>query len=113
MALTLTPADIATVSRLLDEVLDLPPAAREAWLDALPANQRQHAAMLREMLAEQARLETAGPFGQMPSLRTAEAVADVGDVSARTGFCARSGGAAWAASGWPNVPTPASSGRWP
>jgi serine/threonine protein kinase len=78
--MALNPADIATVSRLLDEGLELPDADREAWLHALPADQQHHAATLRGMLARQAQLDTAGPLGSMPDLRTDEAVAHAGDV---------------------------------
>jgi|GEM_PF-350237 len=49
--MALTPEDIATLSRLLDEALVLPAAGREAWLARLPLPEQVHAARLRSMLA--------------------------------------------------------------
>jgi serine/threonine-protein kinase len=78
--MSLNTADIAIVSQLLDEVLDLPPAEREGWFKALPAEQQRHAATLREMLARQAHLETSRPMESLPNLRADEAVAHAGDL---------------------------------
>jgi Protein kinase domain len=47
-----SPADLSTLSRLLDEALDLEPAQAEAWLAALPEAHRHLLPQLREMLAE-------------------------------------------------------------
>ena len=47
-----SPADLSILSRLLDEVLDSPPAQAEAWLAALPEAHRHLLPQLREMLAE-------------------------------------------------------------
>ena len=77
--MALNPADIATVSRLLDEALALEPARREAWLAALPAEHRRHADALRDMLAQQARLDTDDPLQTMPKLASDDAVALAGD----------------------------------
>lgn len=78
--MALNPADIATVSRLLDEALDLPPAERESWLAALPPEQQRHAVTLREMLAQQDHLETEQPLASMPRLRADDTVANAGDL---------------------------------
>lgn len=78
MALNL--ADIATVSRLLDEALAREPAVREAWLAALPAEHQRHAEALRDMLAQAAKLDTDRPLEAPPKLPPAdEAVAHAGD----------------------------------
>ncbi len=45
-------ADLSTLSRLLDEALDLEPAQVEAWLAALPEAHRHLLPQLREMLSE-------------------------------------------------------------
>ena len=45
-------ADLSTLSRLLDEALDLEPAQAEAWLAALPEAHLHLLPQLREMLAE-------------------------------------------------------------
>ena len=50
--MSLSPADLSILSRLLDEVLDSPPAQAEAWLAALPEAHRHLLPRLREMLAE-------------------------------------------------------------
>ena len=47
-----SPADLSTLSRLLDEGLDLEPAQTEAWLAALPEAYQHLLPQLREMLAE-------------------------------------------------------------
>ena len=56
--MSLNPADIATVSRLLDEALALPAELRDAWLAALPGEHQRHADTLRQMLAREAELDT-------------------------------------------------------
>ena len=50
--MSLSPADLSTLSQLLDEALDLEPAQAEAWLAALPEAQQHLLPQLREMLAE-------------------------------------------------------------
>jgi eukaryotic-like serine/threonine-protein kinase len=77
--MALNPADIATVSRLLDEALALEPAEREPWLAALPAEHQRHADALRGMLAQEARLGTDPRLESMPKLTTDEAVAHADD----------------------------------
>jgi len=46
-----SPADLSTLSRLLDDALDLEPAQAEGWLAALPEAHRHLLPQLREMLA--------------------------------------------------------------
>ena len=50
---TMTPdaAELAEMSRLLDEAFDLPPADLQLWLDALPASQQRLRPQLQQMLA--------------------------------------------------------------
>jgi hypothetical protein len=43
--------DWATVSRLLDEILDLPAPAREMWIDGMPEEMGRFRLTLRELLA--------------------------------------------------------------
>ena len=46
-----SPADLAALSRLLEEAFDLAPQEVEPWLDALPDGTRRLAPQLREMLS--------------------------------------------------------------
>src|SRR6202035_3267251 len=48
--MTLSIAQMAEMSRLLDEALPLDAAARRAWLDALPAEHRELAPFLKDAL---------------------------------------------------------------
>ncbi|MBL0148584.1 MAG: serine/threonine protein kinase [Ideonella sp.] len=77
--MALTPTDIAALSRLLDEALALDPDQREAWLSALPAEHQAHADRLREMLAQEAGLDTDERLSALPRLAGDEATARVGD----------------------------------
>ncbi len=52
-----------TLSRLLDEALDLPPSARQAWIEQLGDEHAGLKAGLGELLANQAKLETADFLG--------------------------------------------------
>jgi len=76
-------ADLSTLSRLLDEALDLEPAQAEAWLAALPEAHRHLLPQLREMLAEHlsprgARFMSEGPKVAGGALD--ESVAQPGDL---------------------------------
>lgn len=62
------PADLSSLSRLLDEALDLEPAQTEAWLAALPEAQRHLLPQLREMLAEHLSQGHAGFMSDGPKL---------------------------------------------
>ncbi len=64
----LSPSQIATLSRLLDEALDLPAAEREAWYAALPEEQRQLLPPLREMLTDYTRMGQQGRLSTLPRL---------------------------------------------
>jgi hypothetical protein len=77
--MALNPADIATVSRLLDEALALDPAQSEPWLAALPAEHQRHAQALRDMLAQEAQLDTDPRLEALPKLAIDDAVASAGD----------------------------------
>lgn len=61
-------ADLSTLSRLLDEALDLAPAQAEAWLAALPHEHRHLLPQLREMLAEHLSHSHAGFMSGGPKL---------------------------------------------
>ncbi len=75
--MTLSIAQMAAMSRLLDEALPLDAAGRRAWLEALPAEHQELAQTLRdallpdeaqaaglEPLSAQARAALAEPFGR-------------------------------------------------
>ncbi|MBS0444460.1 MAG: protein kinase [Proteobacteria bacterium] len=70
-------SDIATLSRLLDEVLSLQPAERAAWLDGLPEAHRHVVPVLREMLAEAD--ATGARLATLPRLEREEAGAHAGE----------------------------------
>ena len=57
-----------TVSMLLDEALDLAPAARATWLERLSLTQPDLAPSLRELLAAHATHETADVLARLPTL---------------------------------------------
>jgi eukaryotic-like serine/threonine-protein kinase len=61
-------ADLSTLSRLLDEALDLDPGQSEAWLTALPEAHRHLLPQLREMLAEHRSKRRAGFMTGGPKL---------------------------------------------
>ncbi len=63
-----SPADLSTLSRLLDEALDLEPAQAEAWLTALPEAHLHLLPQLREMLAEHLSQGHAGFMSDGPKL---------------------------------------------
>ncbi len=73
--MALNPADIAVVSRLLDEALALPQAGRAAWLQALPAEHHAHRDTLRGMLERAAGLVSDPLLDALPALDTDDAVA--------------------------------------
>ena len=77
MALNAT--DLSVVSRLLDEVLELEPAAREPWLAALPPEYQRHATTLREMLVQHAGLDTDERLRALPAMAGDESVARASD----------------------------------
>src|SRR5262252_3951574 len=66
--MALTAAELATVSRLLDEALALDAAARARWLEALPAENDHLVPVLREMLAR-AGTTTGLLLDRQPNLR--------------------------------------------
>jgi tetratricopeptide (TPR) repeat protein len=78
--MALNPADIATVSRLLDEALALPADQREAWLAALPADEQRHGDALRQMLEREAELDTDTLLKSLPRFGDDESVARCGEV---------------------------------
>ena len=63
-----SPADLSTLSRLLDEALDLEPAQAQAWLAALSEAHRHLLPQLREMLAEHRSPGHAGFMSDGPKL---------------------------------------------
>ena len=67
----INPQHWPVLSRLLDEVLDLPPEARERWLHALPPADRPYRGELQALLRHQS---TSGPddlLDILPNLRDA------------------------------------------
>jgi hypothetical protein len=67
-----SPATWNALSKLLDEALDLEPAARAAWIDRVGATQPELAPILRKLLAAHATSETGDVLQQLP--RPADAV---------------------------------------
>ena len=63
-----SPADLSTLSRLLDEALDLEPAQAQAWLAALPEAHQHLLPQLREMLAEHRSKGHAGFMSDGPKI---------------------------------------------
>jgi eukaryotic-like serine/threonine-protein kinase len=57
-----------TLSRLLDEALDLDPAARASWIDGVAATLPELAPVLRKLLAAHASSETSDLLQRLPSL---------------------------------------------
>src|SRR6185312_3977814 len=66
--LRVTPEQWPSVSRLLDEVLELPPAARAEWLESLPPADRPFQATLRTLLRHASPAETRDFHDIFPSL---------------------------------------------
>lgn len=64
----------AAVSPLFDAALDQPPEQRVRWLDALPAEQQALRSLLERLLADHARVESAGFMGVPPLQLAAEAL---------------------------------------
>ncbi|MFZ9478388.1 MAG: protein kinase domain-containing protein [Steroidobacteraceae bacterium] len=64
-------ANWPVLSKLLDEVLALPPADRDAWLKALPAEHWALRETLRRLLEVQAGIETRPFLDTLPKLTTA------------------------------------------
>jgi serine/threonine protein kinase len=62
---SLTPADLAALSPLLDEALALPAAERAAWLAGVDARWRDE---LARMLADHEHLDDSGAFATLPRL---------------------------------------------
>ena len=67
--MTITAAELAALSRLLDEAADVPEAGREAWLVALPVADQTRVPMLRQLLAEQTAARHAEFLQTLPKLK--------------------------------------------
>jgi tetratricopeptide (TPR) repeat protein len=78
--MALSPEDLDTLSRLLDEALDLDPSQREAWIASLPLPQRALAEPLRGMLADDDRLSANLRFAELPRIAQDDAVAQAGEA---------------------------------
>ena len=77
-----SPATWHTLSKLLDEALDLEPGERATWIEALETTQPELVPVLRKLLEAHASSETSDLLQQLPALDTravsAEAVAGLG-----------------------------------
>ncbi len=82
--MSLSAPDIVTLSRLLDEALDLNASQREAWLDNLSAADRHLTPKLRELLAERDNAGAQGFLSALPVLVASappdEAIAHAGEL---------------------------------
>lgn len=75
----LSPADLSTLSRLLDEAMDLPAIEVEGWLAALPAEQASLVPRLRQVLGQRA--SSTGFMDEGPRLEARDdSVAKEGDA---------------------------------
>ena len=74
----LNATDLAALSRLLDQAMELDGTERNAWIAGLPEEDQHLAPMLREMLAERDSARTSGFLSSMPEL------ADVGTTDEET-----------------------------
>ena len=81
----LSTADISTLSRLLDEAMDLAAGDVERWLAALPPHHRPFAPRLREMLAQYSPDKRINFMAQGPRLAAFEPEAAVAREGARVG----------------------------
>ncbi|MDT7837882.1 serine/threonine-protein kinase [Aquabacterium sp. OR-4] len=66
--MSLAPADLRVLSRLLDQCLALGDAERETWLAALPTAQQRHVPQLRAMLAQAPHLDAERRWATLPGL---------------------------------------------
>lgn len=82
-----------TVSRLLDDALDVPPGARAAWIDGLDTEYDALKPQLRELLAQAASMDSAAFLATLPKLATA------GEVHAAEGGASEEGSRAGSAVG--------------
>ncbi len=64
----ITPEQWAVLSALLDEALELPPAARAAWVESLRGPNASLKEELARLLERQARIETSDFLGTIPKL---------------------------------------------
>ena len=77
-------ANWPVLSTLLDEVLALPPAEREGWLRALPAEHWPLRETLRRLLEVQAGIETRPFLETLPKRGSPQATRLVGTVCSRS-----------------------------
>src|SRR6185436_7402726 len=77
-AAVVDPRQLPLLSRLLDEALAMPEAARERWLESLPPAQLSMKAKLRDLLQRNASAETGDFVDILPKLPVVEAVASGG-----------------------------------
>jgi serine/threonine-protein kinase len=77
--MSLSPADLLRLSRLLDEAIDLAPGERAAWLAALPEAEHDLRERLRDMLTSVPALDSSAQPFTMPRLADNEAVARPGE----------------------------------
>ncbi len=68
------------LSPLLDAALDLPPAARAAWIDALPAEHADLKEVLADLLARAALTETGSLLHTLPKLNAGAAADGIDDT---------------------------------
>ncbi len=73
-----------TVSRLLDEALDIPPENRDRWLESLSAADAVHQDVLRSLLRHAAAPQTSEFLDVLPNLGAAVAEACVGTLTPGT-----------------------------
>ena len=72
------PAQWPSLSRLLDEALEVPSGGLEQWLDTLPPTDAVHRIQLRELLRRRAAAETGDFLITLPKVGDGEAIAHPG-----------------------------------
>jgi serine/threonine-protein kinase len=82
--MTIAKEDVVTLSRLLDQMLDMPAEIRAAWIDELPESLARLVPALRQMHAQQAQIETNDFLATLPKF-SADGVATVESAEVREG----------------------------
>jgi eukaryotic-like serine/threonine-protein kinase len=83
--LGIDPRDWPAVNVLLDRAMDLAPASRGAWLDALPPESAAYRDTLMRLLAAEGGVETSAIFAELPRVDLEAVAADDGDPALVTG----------------------------
>jgi hypothetical protein len=112
--MVLSAAQMAAMSRLLDEALPLDAAGRRRWLEHLPPEHAALADVLHAALMQSgSETSGAGQFATLPKIGSAPEAGAVStsDEIGPYRLLGSSAAAAWARCGWLNAPTARTSAR--